>query len=132
MLGILSCFYSLLTADFLQSHLFKKNYLRKTIRVSNNLDSEQDRQNISPDLGSNCLRKLSADVIFSSLCCCQLTFFSQLFKYSFKNTIKLSNSFDLDQDQCSVGPDPSPNCLQTLSADILFIFLLLSADFFQN
>ena len=29
----------------------------------------------------------------------------------------MSDSLDADQDQCSVGPDLGPNCLQRLSAD---------------
>ena len=36
---------------------------------------------------------------------------------SFRNTIRVSNSFDPDQAQCFVGPDLDPNCLQRLSAD---------------
>ena len=36
-------------------------------------------------------------------------------KYSFKNTIRVSNSLDQDQDRHSVGPDLDPNCLQRLS-----------------
>ena len=31
------------------------------MRVSNGLDPDQDRRDIGPDLGSNCLRRLSAD-----------------------------------------------------------------------
>ena len=46
-----------------------KNYFRDTIRVSNGLDPAQDRQNISPDLGPNCLQRLSADVISVILPC---------------------------------------------------------------
>ena len=38
-------------------------------------------------------------------------------KCSFRNTIRVSNSFDPDQDRHSVGPDLCPNCLQRLSAD---------------
>ena len=34
-----------------------------------------------------------------------------------RNTIRLSNSLDPGQDQHSVGPDLSPNCLQRLSGD---------------
>ena len=33
----------------------------ETIRVSNSLDTDQARQNVWPDLGSNCLQRLSAD-----------------------------------------------------------------------
>ena len=37
-------------------------------------------------------------------------------KYSFKNSIRVSNSLDPDQGRHSVGPDLDPNCLQRLSA----------------
>ena len=40
-----------------------------------------------------------------------------IFKKSFRNTIRLSNGFDPDQDRHFVGTDLSPNCLQRLSAD---------------
>ena len=33
------------------------------------------------------------------------------------NIIRVSNSFDVDQDRHSVGPDLCPSCLQSLSAD---------------
>ena len=32
-----------------------------TIRVSNSLDSDQDQPFVVPDLGPNCLQRLSAD-----------------------------------------------------------------------
>ena len=38
-------------------------------------------------------------------------------KYSFRNTIGVSNSLHPDQDQCSVGPDLGPNCLQRWPAE---------------
>ena len=38
-------------------------------------------------------------------------------KNSFRNTIRVSNGLDPDQDLHVVGPDPGPNCLQRLSAD---------------
>ena len=38
-------------------------------------------------------------------------------KNSFRNTIRVSNSLDQDQDQHFVGPDLGPICLQRLSAD---------------
>ena len=37
-----------------------KKYLRNTIRVSNGLDSDQERRSVSPDLDPNCLQRLSA------------------------------------------------------------------------
>ena len=51
----------------------------------------------------------------SCLCCCLLTLKIYFFKKKFKNTIRVSNSLDLDPD--SVSPDLGPNCLQRLSAD---------------
>ena len=38
-------------------------------------------------------------------------------KNCFRNTIKMSNSLDPDQDRHFVGPDLGPSCLQRLSAD---------------
>ena len=40
-------------------HQSKKSF-RNTIRVSNSLDPDQDQQNVRPDLGPNCLQRLSA------------------------------------------------------------------------
>ena len=34
---------------------------RNTIRVSDSLDPGQDRHSVGPDLGPNCLQRLSAD-----------------------------------------------------------------------
>ena len=39
---------------------FKKKF-RNTIRESNCLDPDQDRHSVDPDLGPNCLQRLSAD-----------------------------------------------------------------------
>ena len=46
-------------------------------------------------------------------------FFQNLFssQNSFRNTIRVSNSLDPDQDLHSVGPDLGPNHVQRLSAD---------------
>ena len=52
---------------------------------------------------------LSADFFFKT------NFFSS--KNSFRNTVRVSNSFDPDQDQLSVGPDLGPDCLQKLAAE---------------
>ena len=38
-----------------------KQYFRNTFRVSDYLDLHQDRHLVSPDLGPNCLQRLSAD-----------------------------------------------------------------------
>ena len=35
----------------------------------------------------------------------------------FRNTFRVSNILDSDEDQGSVGPHLGPNCLQRLSAD---------------
>ena len=59
MLGNFSCFCShLLTFSKLT---FSQNSFRNTIRVSNSLDSEQDRHSVGPDLRPNCLQRLSVD-----------------------------------------------------------------------
>ena len=39
----------------------KKKCIRNTIRVSNSLDPGQARRFVGPDLGPNCLQRLSAD-----------------------------------------------------------------------
>ena len=59
MLGKYSCF--LVSADFFQNHLFRKNPFSNTVRVSNSLDPDQARQFVRPVLGSNCLQMLVAD-----------------------------------------------------------------------
>ena len=59
MLGNFSCFCCV-SADFFQNLIFKKYSLRNTIRVSNRLDPDQIRHFVSPDLGPNCLLRLSA------------------------------------------------------------------------
>ena len=56
--GYFSCFLS--SADCSKS-TFLKNSFRNTIRVSNSLDPDQARQKVGPDLGPNCLLRLSAD-----------------------------------------------------------------------
>ena len=49
----LSCFFSKST--------FSKISFRNTTIVSNSLDPDQARHFVGPDLGPNCLQKLSAD-----------------------------------------------------------------------
>ena len=45
-------------------------------------------------------------------------FFKSTFsKYSFRKTIRVSNSLEPDQARRLVGPDLDPNCLQRLIAD---------------
>ena len=48
--------------------------------------------------------------------CCLLSKFN-FQKDSFRNNIRVANGLDPDQDQCSVSPDLSQNCLQRLLAD---------------
>ena len=38
-----------------------KKFFQNTIRVSNNLDPDQARHFVGPDLGPNCLQRLSSD-----------------------------------------------------------------------
>ena len=40
---------------------FKKKTFKNTIRLSNSLDPDQARHFVGPDLGPNCLQRLSAD-----------------------------------------------------------------------
>ena len=49
------------SADFFSILTFSKNSFRHTIRVSNGSDPDQDRHIVGPDLGPNCLQRLSAD-----------------------------------------------------------------------
>ena len=56
----------------------------------------------------------SAAVVIRALrvSCCLLIFSKLTFsKNAFRNTIKMSNSLDSDQDRRSVGPDLDLNCL---------------------
>ena len=46
---------------FFSKSTFSKNSFRNTIRVSNSLDPDQVRRFVWPDLGPNCMQKLSAD-----------------------------------------------------------------------
>ena len=62
LLGNCACFLS--SADFFfQNQLLNKNAFRNIIRVSNSLDPDQARRFVGPDLGPNCLQRLSADDI---------------------------------------------------------------------
>ena len=56
MLDNISCMLFLSSAD-----CFRNDYIRNTIRVSNSLDPDQARQFVGPDLGPNCLKRLSAE-----------------------------------------------------------------------
>ena len=46
---------------FFKIIFFEKFFWEYTIRVSNNLDPDQARHSVRPDLGSNCLQRLSVD-----------------------------------------------------------------------
>ena len=59
MLGNLACFFAVCCVLF--KIKFSKNSFRNTIRVPNNLDPDQDRHSVGPDLGPNCLQRLSTD-----------------------------------------------------------------------
>ena len=56
---ILHAFWS--SAEFFQNKFFQKKSFRNTIRVSNSSDPDQARHYVGPDLGPNCLHKISAD-----------------------------------------------------------------------
>ena len=46
---------------FFKFNFFESKKIRDTIRVSNSLDPDQARRFVGPDLGPNCLPKLSAE-----------------------------------------------------------------------
>ena len=47
--------------SFFKINFYFQNSFGNTIRVSNSLDPDQDRHCVGPDLGPNCLQRLSAD-----------------------------------------------------------------------
>ena len=49
------------SADFFSKSTFSRNSFRNTIRLSNSLDPDLAGRLIGPDLGLNCLQRLSAD-----------------------------------------------------------------------
>ena len=59
MRGNFSCFNC--RHIFFSKSTFSKDSFRNTSRVSNILDPDQAQQNVKPDLGPNCLQRLSAD-----------------------------------------------------------------------
>ena len=66
MLGNLACFFVICGGFFFFFFFFKLTFskgksFRNTIRVSNSLDPDQARRFVRPDLGPNCLQRLSAD-----------------------------------------------------------------------
>ena len=54
-------FHAFLSSADFSKITFSINSFGNTIRVSNGLDSDQDRQFVGPDLDPNCLQWLSAD-----------------------------------------------------------------------
>ena len=58
MQGNFSCFFCRLL--IFSKSTFLKNSFRNTIRVLNSLDPDQARHFAGPDLGPNCLQRLSA------------------------------------------------------------------------
>ena len=64
--------------------------------------------------GTTQVNSLSPGYFFMPFVVCQPFNF---LKKSFRNTIRVSNSLNLDQAQHFAGPDLGPNCLQRLSAD---------------
>ena len=49
------------SADFFKLNFLKKKSFRNTIRVSIGLNPDYDRRSVGPDLGSNCVQRLSTD-----------------------------------------------------------------------
>ena len=49
------------SADFFSKLTFLKNSFRNIISLSNSLDPDQDGHPVSPDLGRNCLQRLSVE-----------------------------------------------------------------------
>ena len=47
------------SADFFQNKLFPKKSFRNTMTVSKGLYPDQDQPYVRPDLGPNCLQRLS-------------------------------------------------------------------------
>ena len=60
LLGNFTCFFFCRLLIFSKT-TFSKNSFRNAIRVSKSLDPDQARCFVGPDLGPNCLQKLSAD-----------------------------------------------------------------------
>ena len=47
--------------NFFKKLIFFENSFKNPTRVLNSLNTDQDRSSASPDLGANCLQRLSAD-----------------------------------------------------------------------
>ena len=83
------------SVSFFSKLSFSKNSFRNTIRVSNSLDPGQDRHSVGPDLGTNCLQKLSADDKVAAS--------KERAKH---NTVKLGFFFIFSYDFCDAGQIP--------------------------
>ena len=59
MLGNFACFSAV--CIFFSKSTFSKIAHRNAIRVSNSLDPDQARRSAGPDLGPNCLQRLSTE-----------------------------------------------------------------------
>ena len=88
--GNFSCFCCCLL-NFIKLYFFKK-FIRNTIRASNGLDPDQDGHFVSPDLGQNCLQRLSV--------------------MTRKNLHMVGSKILI-----TISPDLDPNCLQILLTD---------------
>ena len=76
----------LLSADFFKIKLFQKNH-SGTQMECHGLDQDQDRHSLGPDLGPNCLQRLSADGSFSCFGCHLLTFLKNNFFFFFSKNL---------------------------------------------
>ena len=92
---------------------FSENSFGNTIRVSNGWDPDQDWH--FEEFRVNW--PLACWVFFPAFVIGWLFSKSTFSKNSFKNTIRVSNGWDSDQDRHFVGPDLGPNYLQRLSAN---------------
>ena len=59
--------FVVLLFTFFKLLFFPKNSLRNTIRVSNRLEPDQAGHSVGPDLGPNCLQRLSEELVDSFL-----------------------------------------------------------------
>ena len=59
MMGNFSCVCCRLLTFFKIN--FKKKSFTSTIRLSNGLDPDEERPSVGPDLGPNCLQRISED-----------------------------------------------------------------------
>ena len=60
MLGNFACFF-VVCGFFFKINFFSNKSFRNTIRLSNCLDPDQAQHFVGPELGPNCLQRLSAD-----------------------------------------------------------------------